>query len=378
LFLHGPVAGPPREQLDGGSLFSCADVENKLMAADWHYTSDGRQLGPVPAAELKQLVANGTVGPDDLLWQIGMPSWVPARDVKGLFPSLLPNDPSVPPPVPSRTSSVTDTTHTPPEDERVAVETTGENSTRVEKPTNIVVSEVRPAVEKIGDFLRSDSVQSRVAAGKKKWQGLTKRQQIATAVGAGVCLLVMVLIVGSVGSSVLGIGGSGGGGFSLPGLSSKPTCEEFLHRIEQLHGWDGWRWVGAKYNETTMRFKGKLGPNSKAYLKQFEGELEPPQHFRMYERHSLHSDAGTGQYDSETFVSKLGVPSDKHRNHADSTEILHYEIWIYKCSDGEIRIPLLHANKKPWGVDEEWIQIIRPVEVFTYSDTFIFEEFKDK
>jgi hypothetical protein len=70
------------------------------MATEWYYATNGEQLGPVPTSQLKQLVANGTVGPDNLLWEMGMPSWVPARNVKGLFPTLLPVDPSMPPPVP--------------------------------------------------------------------------------------------------------------------------------------------------------------------------------------------------------------------------------------------------------------------------------------
>lgn len=72
------------------------------MASHWYYTAQGEKQGPVESSRLKQLVSNRTVGPDDLLWQAGMPTWVPARDVKGLFPSLLSVDPSTPPPLPRK------------------------------------------------------------------------------------------------------------------------------------------------------------------------------------------------------------------------------------------------------------------------------------
>lgn len=46
--------------------------------ADWHYTSGGRQHGPVSEDQLKSLVASGTIRPSDLVWNPSMPQWVPA------------------------------------------------------------------------------------------------------------------------------------------------------------------------------------------------------------------------------------------------------------------------------------------------------------
>src|SRR5215472_12089124 len=58
------------------------------MANEWHYTLNGQQAAaPVAAAQLKQLAASGQLKPTDLVWQDGMLDWVPARDIKGLFPS---------------------------------------------------------------------------------------------------------------------------------------------------------------------------------------------------------------------------------------------------------------------------------------------------
>lgn len=56
------------------------------MAEQWFYTCEGKQMDPVAAAELKQLAAGGLLKPEDLVWKEGMPRWVPAKTIKGLFP----------------------------------------------------------------------------------------------------------------------------------------------------------------------------------------------------------------------------------------------------------------------------------------------------
>jgi hypothetical protein len=48
------------------------------MAA-WFYVSNGQQSGPVDEVHLRQLIATGAVGPDDLVWAEGMPQWVAVR-----------------------------------------------------------------------------------------------------------------------------------------------------------------------------------------------------------------------------------------------------------------------------------------------------------
>jgi hypothetical protein len=56
------------------------------MASEWYYTLNGQQV-PTPAspAILKQLAAAGQLQPTDLVWQEGMPNWLPASTIKGLF-----------------------------------------------------------------------------------------------------------------------------------------------------------------------------------------------------------------------------------------------------------------------------------------------------
>jgi hypothetical protein len=56
------------------------------MASEWYYAINGQQAAtPVSSAHLKQLAATGQLQPTDLVWQEGMPNWMPASAVKGLF-----------------------------------------------------------------------------------------------------------------------------------------------------------------------------------------------------------------------------------------------------------------------------------------------------
>jgi len=64
--------------------------------AGWYYLQGDQQVGPVSGDELKRLVAEGRLGPDDLVWKEGLEDWVAAGRVSGLFESAS----AVPPPVP--------------------------------------------------------------------------------------------------------------------------------------------------------------------------------------------------------------------------------------------------------------------------------------
>jgi hypothetical protein len=53
----------------------------------WFYTQGATHQGPVRLQELQQMVANGQVGPGTLVWQKGMPTWIPGHQVAELhFP----------------------------------------------------------------------------------------------------------------------------------------------------------------------------------------------------------------------------------------------------------------------------------------------------
>jgi len=41
----------------------------------WYYTMNNQQIGPVDEAEIKKLVAAGTITHSTLVWTNGMPNW---------------------------------------------------------------------------------------------------------------------------------------------------------------------------------------------------------------------------------------------------------------------------------------------------------------
>ena len=53
--------------------------------AEWHYSRGNEQHGPVSSAQLKQMAAGGQLLPTDLIWKDGMPGWLAAGKIKGLF-----------------------------------------------------------------------------------------------------------------------------------------------------------------------------------------------------------------------------------------------------------------------------------------------------
>lgn len=57
-----------------------------MHSSDWYYSQNNTQQGPVSAFELKRLAESGKLRPEDLVWQDGMKHWIPASQVKGLFP----------------------------------------------------------------------------------------------------------------------------------------------------------------------------------------------------------------------------------------------------------------------------------------------------
>ena len=56
------------------------------MANEYFYARGEEQFGPVSGGQLKALATSGELEPTDLVWKEGMPDWVEARRIKGLFP----------------------------------------------------------------------------------------------------------------------------------------------------------------------------------------------------------------------------------------------------------------------------------------------------
>src|SRR4051812_28131737 len=55
------------------------------MPAEWYYTTNKQQMGPVSWAELRELAQRGLLKPHDLVWTEGMAEWVKAVQEEGLF-----------------------------------------------------------------------------------------------------------------------------------------------------------------------------------------------------------------------------------------------------------------------------------------------------
>jgi hypothetical protein len=51
----------------------------------WFFASRGQQQGPYPEAQLRELVASGTINTETLVWSEGMTGWQKAGDIPGLL-----------------------------------------------------------------------------------------------------------------------------------------------------------------------------------------------------------------------------------------------------------------------------------------------------
>ena len=55
--------------------------------SNWYYAANGQQQGPFGDAQLRDLITNGTVRADTLVWTEGMAGWQKAAEVPGLMAS---------------------------------------------------------------------------------------------------------------------------------------------------------------------------------------------------------------------------------------------------------------------------------------------------
>ena len=54
--------------------------------ARWYHLEGAQQRGPLPLADIRARVLDGTIGPDTYVWADGMPEWMPARQVPAVTP----------------------------------------------------------------------------------------------------------------------------------------------------------------------------------------------------------------------------------------------------------------------------------------------------
>jgi hypothetical protein len=75
----GAAPGGPLEQRPGPGLGAEA-------SKTWYYSDDGKKkLGPYTFAEMRELAVTGKVRPTSKAWKVGMPLWLEAEKVPGLF-----------------------------------------------------------------------------------------------------------------------------------------------------------------------------------------------------------------------------------------------------------------------------------------------------
>jgi tetratricopeptide (TPR) repeat protein len=70
--------------------------------AEWHFTQNGQQAGPVTWSQLRQRAASGQLQSTDMVWKGGMAGWVAASTIN----DLVPLQSIAPPPLPPLTGPV--------------------------------------------------------------------------------------------------------------------------------------------------------------------------------------------------------------------------------------------------------------------------------
>src|SRR4051812_13182552 len=55
--------------------------------SNWFFAANGQQQGPYPEAQFRDLIGNGTVRADTLVWSEGMAGWQKAGEIPGLMSS---------------------------------------------------------------------------------------------------------------------------------------------------------------------------------------------------------------------------------------------------------------------------------------------------
>src|SRR4051812_48609963 len=57
-----------------------------VMSQHWFCAVGGQQSGPVDEAQVRQMVMDRRLGPEDLAWREGMAEWAPVRMIPDLAP----------------------------------------------------------------------------------------------------------------------------------------------------------------------------------------------------------------------------------------------------------------------------------------------------
>ena len=106
----GVVSPPPAPPATTSPPPPPPETEVPVAWDCWHYERQGECRGPVSFEELRHLAASEEVQPENLVWKVGMPEWLSAAHVEGLFsspasPSFSPAEVTSPAPLPPQTEA---------------------------------------------------------------------------------------------------------------------------------------------------------------------------------------------------------------------------------------------------------------------------------
>jgi hypothetical protein len=73
-------------------------VERKeqTTAQQWLLSRDGKNYGPMSSGQLRKLCQTGKINPADLICRVGSDRWMPASELRGLFPEATETTETVP------------------------------------------------------------------------------------------------------------------------------------------------------------------------------------------------------------------------------------------------------------------------------------------
>jgi serine/threonine protein kinase len=81
-----PVARKRVEDLPAAQPVTPPSGKGPPKIPQWFFCQNGKQRGPVPEPDLLAMVDNGQLTPADLVWKLGMDTWVNAGSLTSLFP----------------------------------------------------------------------------------------------------------------------------------------------------------------------------------------------------------------------------------------------------------------------------------------------------
>ena len=97
--VRGPRTKPPSRMPP--VITAPPDPLAPVTEPEWYAAPGNAQVGPMPVERLTDLIEDGTIKRDTLVWNDGMDDWRPANDVTVLKIHFLPPPPPPPPPMPS-------------------------------------------------------------------------------------------------------------------------------------------------------------------------------------------------------------------------------------------------------------------------------------